>query len=133
MKSILSVVAMLALLVSGSAFSAEAALVIFGGTGQTTSVGGSQAASQGAGGAAIFGASQTAAHADSGNAGAANTTVTPTGVTSSHVNTSFSNTANASASLGLAAAGSQQGSNAGGFSGAQGTFGSVGLGVYTLP
>jgi len=133
MKSIVSVLAVMAMFVTGSAFAAEAALVIFGGTGQTTSFGGSQAQSAGAGGAAIFGASQTAAHADSGNAGAANTTVTPTGVTSSHVNTSFSNTANASAALGLAAAGSNQNSNAGGFSAAQGTFGSIGLGVYTLP
>ncbi len=133
MKNLVIAAALAAAMVSGVAVSAEAALVIFGGTGQTTSFGGSQAASQGAGGAAIFGASATEAHADSGNAGAANTAITPTGVTSSHVNTSFSNTNNASIAAGVAVAGSNQNSNAGGFSAAQGTFGSIGLGVYTLP
>jgi len=133
MKSLLSVLAVMAMLVSGSTFAAEAALVIFGGTGQTQSGGVSGAQTQGSGGSAIFGATQTNSGAVANNNGAANATVLPSGTTSSHTNTSTVAGGMNSVSFGLAGSGSSYGSGAVGSSGAAGTHGSVGLGIIVLP
>lgn len=122
MKKLVSILALAAMFLTGSVFADQYFEPIFGGSGYSNSVGGSQASSGGAGGAAIFGYSKTDAYAQSVNSGAANTIIDPGSTTSSHTNVSESYTGNQSFALGLGLAGSQQQSSSGGFSGASGTF-----------
>lgn len=120
-------------LISFNTYGAEAAIVVFGGTGQAASSGIANSGVGGSTGAAIVGAAATQSSAGTITAGTANTTITPSGVTSSNVDFSQSAGFSQSQALGIAAGNSLYGANSTSVSGAIGDFGSIGLGVILIP
>jgi len=133
MKSLFKVLLVAVALVAAPAYAAEGAIVIFGGNANALSGGGSQTATDGNSGAALFGIAGTTSQSTAINTGAANGTVAPSGATASHVNASGNQGSSGSAAFGLAGAGSDYTGNAAGLSGATASQGSVGLGFFTIP
>ena len=130
MKKLL-IVGLLAL--SPALFAADGAIVLFGGTGSTLSGGVAGSGVEGESGAVLFGIAGTQSQASTNTNGIAATSVTPQGVVSAHNINSGSQGSTGSAALGLAGAGSDFGAGSASLSGAQGSFGSVGLGAFVNP